>query len=246
MKYCNKCEDLLPFTAFCKKSSEKDGLNRTCRACASIYKKRYHEDNKVKLNADRAAYYRANQDLEMERHKRYRQEHAESRAEICAKWRERCAEHVKSYKESNRAAISLKSAEYYQRKKPVRNEQYRTRYGSDQMFALRVSVRARTRMAIRSVGGSKNASIVSILGCSIEKLKRHLEGRFKPGMTWENRGEWEIDHIIPLACAVTKEELLELCKYTNLQPLWASENRSKGARIPQAAESETLNVPAYL
>lgn len=50
-------------------------------------------------------------------------------------------------------------------------------------------------------------------------------------MTWENRGEWHIDHIIPLASASTEEELLALCHYTNLQPLWAFDNLSKGAKI---------------
>ena len=64
-------------------------------------------------------------------------------------------------------------------------------------------------------------------GCSFEELKTHLEIQFKEGMCWENHGKWHIDHKIPLSWAKTEEELKQLCKYTNLQPLWAEDNLSK-------------------
>ena len=51
-------------------------------------------------------------------------------------------------------------------------------------------------------------------------------------MNWNNQGEWHIDHIIPLASASTEEELLKLCHYRNLQPLWAKDNLEKQAKIP--------------
>jgi hypothetical protein len=61
----------------------------------------------------------------------------------------------------------------------------------------------------------------------------NLEKQFISGMTWENYGYygWHVDHKIPLASAKTKEELIKLCHYTNLQPLWMDENLSKGAKI---------------
>ena len=65
----------------------------------------------------------------------------------------------------------------------------------------------------------------------MEELKIHLEKQFKPGMSWDNRKEWHIDHIVPLASAKDEETMNKLCHYTNLQPLWAEENLSKGARL---------------
>jgi hypothetical protein len=53
-------------------------------------------------------------------------------------------------------------------------------------------------------------------------------------MTWENYGKygWHVDHKIPLfAGKGDKEEIIKLCHYTNLQPLWHDDNYKKGKRI---------------
>jgi hypothetical protein len=70
-----------------------------------------------------------------------------------------------------------------------------------------------------------------MLGCSWEQLRDHIENQFVSGMTWEDKHLWHIDHIVPLSSAKTVEELEKLCHYTNLQPLWASDNMSKGAKL---------------
>ena len=62
-------------------------------------------------------------------------------------------------------------------------------------------------------------------------LKEHLELQFVDGMSWDNRSEWHIDHIIPLSSAKTDEEIYKLCHYTNLQPLWAEDNLKKSNKI---------------
>lgn len=68
-----------------------------------------------------------------------------------------------------------------------------------------------------------------LLGCGIAKLKAHLAKNFEPGMTWDNWGDWHIDHIKPLTAfnLNDNEELEKACHYSNLQPLWARDNLRK-------------------
>ena len=69
------------------------------------------------------------------------------------------------------------------------------------------------------------------LGCNIEVFKKQIEQQFTEGMSWENYGEWHIDHKIPLKYKKTPlEEDIQRLHYTNTQPMWASENMSKGCR----------------
>ena len=80
---------------------------------------------------------------------------------------------------------------------------------------------------------SKTSRTQEILGCSFEEFKIYLESKFENWMSWENRGEyngefnygWDIDHVIPLTHATSKEELVKLSHYTNLQPLCSKINR---------------------
>ena len=75
-------------------------------------------------------------------------------------------------------------------------------------------------------------SAVRDLGCTIEELKLYLAAKFQPGMSWENWSfaGWHIDHIRPLASFdLTDSAQFKLAvHYTNLQPLWAKDNFSKG------------------
>ena len=73
---------------------------------------------------------------------------------------------------------------------------------------------------------------MKLIGCSIESLKNYLEKQFKKDMTWHNHGlyGWHIDHIRPCISfdLIKKSEQKKCFHYTNLQPLWAKENLSKG------------------
>ena len=80
----------------------------------------------------------------------------------------------------------------------------------------------------------KPKSTIAILGATVDEVRAHLEAQFREGMSWENYGKWHIDHIIPLASAKDLDEIVRLCHYTNLQPLWAEENLRKGAKIKDA------------
>lgn len=117
--------------------------------------------------------------------------------------------------------------EWYKKSPHVRLRYQKYKYNSDPMYKLKRLVRGATH---RYIKGSKSKHTEEIIGCSWEELKEHLESNFSIGMTWENHGEWHIDHIVPLSTAKTEEEIYKLNHYTNLQPLWAKDNLQKGNR----------------
>jgi hypothetical protein len=110
-------------------------------------------------------------------------------------------------------------------------KKYLERRKKDPVFKLLTTLRGRIVKVLK--GNSKSKSTQELIGCNIEQLWIHLEKSFKPGMTRENHGKWHLDHIIPCSSFdLTKpEEQAQCFHYTNLQPLWASENLAKGSKI---------------
>lgn len=126
-------------------------------------------------------------------------------------------------------------SKYLKDKKDIIREKrrvYKTyKKSTDNLYKLTLDLRKRTAKAFKVSRWDKNSKTKTILGCEFKKAFNHIESQFVEGMSWNNRHEWHIDHIIPLASAKTEEELIKLCHYTNLQPLWAEDNLKKGCKI---------------
>ena len=102
-------------------------------------------------------------------------------------------------------------------------ERERRRSQHDPAYRLYRNVQRRSGQALGGVSSPTRA-----MGCTSRKLKSHIEAQFTDGMNWEKYGQWEVDHVIPLSAARDDQELVPLCHYTNLQPLWKRYNRMKG------------------
>jgi hypothetical protein len=112
------------------------------------------------------------------------------------------------------------------------NEYKRKKRNDDSLCKLTDNTRRRINKFLKSNNITKNNKTFDIVGCSPEFLKEYLEKQFTNGMSWDLLGRHiHIDHIIPLSSAKTEEEVYKLCHYTNLQPLWAEDNLSKGSKI---------------
>ena len=103
----------------------------------------------------------------------------------------------------------------------------RKRRAEDPMFKLASNLRSRLRGALKAKKWKKNSKYSQYIGCEQEYLVKYIEAQFKPGMSWKNYGKWEIDHIKPLSRAMNETELYLRCHFSNLQPLWAIDNRTK-------------------
>lgn len=113
------------------------------------------------------------------------------------------------------------------------NNYIQNKYKTNINFRLFMRCRGRVRAALK--GYTKSISTMTLIGCSPEQLKHHLESQFTEGMSWENYGVkgWHVDHIIPCVSfdLSDPDQQRECFHYTNLQPLWWYDNLSKGDKI---------------
>jgi hypothetical protein len=113
----------------------------------------------------------------------------------------------------------------------MRKDWHDNRNKTNEIYATKKKIRARINAFLRKRGYVKTWKTMDILGCTYEELVGHLESKFDSGMSWSNRGQWHIDHIIPMSSAKNVEEVKNLAHYTNLQPLWGPDNISKGNKL---------------
>ncbi len=177
--------------------------------------------------------------------KRYKLNRLLPLCKVCSTCKKRlnCAEFYKysSYKDGLRPSCKncfVKNQCKYQKDNIKDRLRYSNKYTSKRLksdisFKLRTRIRQRLRIAIKC--NYNKGSTIELLGCSIKHLKEYIESKFKPGMSWDNwslKG-WHIDHIKPLSSfdLNSPQQLKEACHYTNLQPLWALDNLTKGSKV---------------
>lgn len=221
-KICTRCKNIFPETLdFFHKKNLK--LTEKCKKCISEYRKEnskkwnLNEYNKKYLqrNPDKAKKYLENsKDKKRKSFKIWYEKNKEKQSIKHKKWRlenlERHRKNYRSWKEKND----------------------RTKYHNNRRKnILKVKLMDNVRRRINSSIKSKKNHSIAYLGIDILGYIKYLETLFKENMSWDNYGEWHIDHIIPLSSAKNEEELTRLFHYTNTQPLWAKDNLKKGNKI---------------
>ena len=160
------------------------------------------------------------------------------------------------YKELDEACSVCKKRELKDKYRSLNKKRYRKEYYQAHKKELAVLERARranpkTKLSYRISayirkslnGGKKGKHWEDIVGYDVTQLKEHLEGLFTEGMSWDNYGEWHIDHKRPIASfyfeSPTDQDFKECWALENLQPLWAIDNFKKGAMLLAPSTVET-------
>lgn len=219
VKTCTKCGEAKPPADYAKAATGADGLRGDCRTCRRAAGSRWYETrgrtrrlndpgHRTKVAAVNIAYYRKN--------------------------KAKCDALGKRWAAANRESVrqNAKAAQKRYRATPQGQEAGK-RYAADPKIKLQRNV---SRAIRRGLVGGKRGRTFEVLGFTPAELRVHLERQFKPGMTWENYGaRWELDHIVPLAAhnysSPTHADFKRAWAISNLQPLWARDNRIKGARL---------------
>jgi hypothetical protein len=148
-------------------------------------------------------------------------------------------ERRKLYRAKNAEKIKLAKQKYGIENRDKISKALAKRRAGNPIVRLANSMRRSIRRYL-DAGQKGEMSSFEIIGCSKDDLRKHLESKFKGGMTWQNYGSyWHIDHIVPLISAKSPEEVKKLCHWTNLQPLTAFENISKGSKMPLAIDASS-------
>ena len=194
----------------------------TNKESKKAYDKDYREINKEKRKVRQKSYCDANKDKLNSKSKAYNKVNKDK---ICS--------YKKDYRETNKEKLKVQKKNWDIINKEKVNIYFKNKKKTDIQFRLSCNLRNRLYHAINR--NFKAGSAVRDLGCSISELKSYLESKFSSGMTWDNWAldGWHIDHIKPLSSfdLTNRQQLLEACHYTNLQPLWATDNLIKSDKI---------------
>jgi hypothetical protein len=139
----------------------------------------------------------------------------------------------KKWRENNPEKVKKRYNEYHKLNRDKEKNYKKQKYHNDSFYRMKECVRARMSRFFDVRNITKNNKTFDIIGCTPEELKVHLENQFKDGMSWENYGYygWHIDHTIPLSFGKNEQEVINLCHYTNLKPMWWTENFKKGKKL---------------
>ena len=207
-KKCSRCNDVKAIHEFHKSSANLDGYRNMCKECRKPESKgRYWSRREEDIAYSKAYRIKNEEKVSAQRKQHYKEN------------RERIRKVQKAYYEANK--------DVYRR---LTRKARSTPHGK-----LRHTVSTRISRLLQKRGHSKTASIRKSLPYTIGELIAHLEAKFVKDMTWDNYGEWHIDHIKPDSSfeyeCETDRGFQESWALENLQPLWAADNLSKGARI---------------
>ena len=226
---------------------KKNAANKKKRAERD---RKYNAANKKKIAEKNRKYREANKEDIAEKKREYREANKKKIAEHNRKYREankeRRADYQREYNEANKEILADYQREYHAApaNKERRNALRRDRMKTDPAYAIQCNLSSRLNQIMKGVGGRKQAGTMKIVGCTRDELIAHLASKFKPGMTMDNQGSyWHVDHIMP--CAAFDHNIpaqVRKCwHYTNLQPLEAKENMSKGCKITEPQMSLPLS-----
>ena len=111
---------------------------------------------------------------------------------------------------------------------------------SDEVYKCAELLRTRIGKAFKRKGNVKSESLEKILGCTAKEFYNHLLKTYYSnyGEYYNGTQEVNIDHIIPLATAKTKEDVYKLFRYSNLQLLTAEDNGKKWCKLSWEIERQ--------
>jgi hypothetical protein len=240
MKICKKCGLTKPLELYGDNKTKIDGKSIYCKECERLRGIEYRKKNPEKSKESSKKWRDNNVESYQNTINTYLEKNphmvSKERIKIYRKdenFRKKYNQKRKEYYQANIAQEREKSKKYYHENKQVlrkKNNVWKNeKRKNDGFFRMKINLRHRLRDYL--IGESKGKRTKEIVGLDKMDFKLYIQNKFLDGMSWENYGEWHLDHIKPLCSAKDNEEALLLNHYTNLQPLWAEDNLRKNRKL---------------
>ena len=206
----------------------------------NAYMREWRKNNKAKISEQNKKYRESHNAEAKEYHKEWRDK---NREHLNRKARDKYKEDPQAFKERKDRYIKSHQEQYKEsnRKYKAENRQKCTDYErnkrhSDPVYRFRTSVRCLIWGYARKKGYTGNKKIWEMVGCDFDTFLVYIQNQFEDGMTLENYGHgegcWNIDHITPISTAKTDEDIERLNHYSNLRPMWATDNYKRPRKVP--------------
>lgn len=235
-KQCARCSETRSVTEFRRSKTSKDGLFSWCKPCCKVYDQVRSKIRRPRGKPGQPAREIRDGLVACSRCKQWKplDSYAKNRSDVHG-IQGRCRACL-SELDAARATPEVR-AKKAAAARAWRRANKKRKMAENIQFKLSERLRSRLYCALRrQLNGAKNrgrgGSAVRDLGCDLEFLMSHLEDKFQPGMSWDNYGDWHIDHIKPLVSfdLTDSEQCRSACNFSNLQPLWATDNIKKGSK----------------
>lgn len=246
-KVCTTCHANCVMSDFPLNRAGEHG--KTCVRCRAKDKLR-NEKRKTYLYEQQKKYYSEHHQQCLDQGKQYRKKHKDDIKEKAKQFRkenkEKCLNQCKKYRNTHKNEMKQYLRQYHQKTKEQRrfkNKIYQRQYRKQQrdtnpLTKLIDNMRRRVNGAVER----KTQHTIDYLGCTWKFFENHIKKQFSEGMSWNNYGEWEIDHIIALKWNhPTEQQVAIRLHWTNCQPMWRDDNNQKGNRTPTLEELRKLN-----
>ena len=238
MKTCKTCGHEKPLDEFCRDKHRRDGHADHCRVCSAERQRKWRAENANLVKTHSQRYYDRNRETILARVQKRRADNPERQAEIekarYARHRDKRLSANRKYRAENRTQVDAKIKEW-RAAHPEAVIQWRRdadrRNSADPAYRLKKRIAAALRRSLRDKGGRPS---LELLGFTADELKAHIERQFLRGMSWENMGEWHIDHIVPLSSfdleSLESGDFKRAWSLPNLRPMWGTDNVRKHAK----------------
>lgn len=218
-KKCNKQKELKEFY-FLK---QKEKYRNICKECEIKRNMEYQQANSKKYKEYKREY-----------NKKYRNENKENIKEYQKEYRQNNKEKAKKYSQEYREKNKKYFDEYFKKnKRKYKKHKKEKTIEEKQIIKFKQQLRCLISKSFSRKKYIKNIKTKDIIGCEFDFFYNYLLSTYKNnyGYEWDEIEKVHIDHIIPLATAKTKEEVIKLNHYTNLQLLKAKDNWQKRDKL---------------